>query len=194
MVGAKFIGGDWGTTHLRLFLCGHELKALDQLDGPGANRVCGAFEKALDSLIRPWTDRHGDLPIVLSGMVGSSIGWVRTPYLPCPVEPEQIAGACIALRGGRIHIVPGLSCRNALAAPDIRLERLHVLDEGMFLIVRQIRTERMPVILNEIRRLILRQQKRQECSQILVIRSLVIERMNQPEQQVRMVRELVQGL
>jgi 2-dehydro-3-deoxygalactonokinase len=118
MVGAKFIGGDWGTTHLRLFLCGYELNALDQLTGPGANRVCGAFEKALDSLIRPWTDRHGDLPIVLSGMVGSSIGWVRTPYLPCPVEPEQIARACIALRGGRIHIVPGLSCRNALAAPD----------------------------------------------------------------------------
>ena len=36
MVRAKFIGGDWGTTHLRLFLCGPELNALDQLEGPGA--------------------------------------------------------------------------------------------------------------------------------------------------------------
>jgi 2-dehydro-3-deoxygalactonokinase len=118
MVTAKFIGGDWGTTHLRLFLCGQELTALEQLDGPGANRVCGAYEKALDALIRTWTDRHGDLPIVLSGMVGSSIGWVQTPYIPCPVRPEQVAGACIELRSGRIRIVPGLSCRNRLGAPD----------------------------------------------------------------------------
>ncbi len=118
MVIAKFIGGDWGTTHLRLFLCGQELTALEQLEGPGVNRVCGAYERALDSLIRPWTSRHGELPIVLSGMVGSSVGWVQTPYLPCPVKPEQVAGACIELRGGRIHIVPGLSCRNILDAPD----------------------------------------------------------------------------
>jgi len=118
MVTAKFIGGDWGTTHLRLFLCGPDITPLEQVDGPGANKVCGAYEKALDSLIRPWTDRYGDLPIVLSGMVGSSIGWVRTPYLPCPVQPEQIASACIELRGRRIHIVPGLSCRNTLGAPD----------------------------------------------------------------------------
>jgi 2-dehydro-3-deoxygalactonokinase len=118
MVTAKLIGGDWGTTHLRLFLCGPELRALEQLEGPGVNRVCGAFEKALDSLIRPWTERYGELPILLSGMVGSSIGWVQTPYLPCPVRPEQVAGACIELRGGRIRIVPGLSCRNRLDAPD----------------------------------------------------------------------------
>jgi len=118
MVSAKFIGGDWGTTHLRLFLCSGEPAALEQVEGPGAKRVCGEFEKALDTLIRGWTSRHGELPIVLSGMVGSSIGWVQTPYLACPVQPEQIAAACIELRSGRIHIVPGLSCRNTLGAPD----------------------------------------------------------------------------
>ena len=118
MLTARFIGGDWGTTHLRLFLCGPDFAALEHLQGPGVNRVCGAFEKALDSLLKPWTDRYGELPILLSGMVGSSIGWVQTPYLPCPVRPEQVAGACIELRGGRIRIVPGLSCRNRLDAPD----------------------------------------------------------------------------
>ncbi len=118
MVSANFIGGDWGTTHLRLFLCGSELTPLEQLEGPGVNRVCGAFERALSSLIRAWRDRHGDLPIILCGMVGSSAGWVQTPYLPCPVKPEQIAAACIELRNGRIRIVPGLSCRNRLNGPD----------------------------------------------------------------------------
>jgi 2-dehydro-3-deoxygalactonokinase len=118
MVRAKFIGGDWGTTHLRLFLCGAECTPLEQLEGPGVKKVCGAFERALDSLLRSWTERYGELPIVLSGMVGSSVGWVQTPYLPCPVRPEQVAGACIELRGGRIHIVPGLTCRNRVDAPD----------------------------------------------------------------------------
>jgi 2-dehydro-3-deoxygalactonokinase len=118
MVRAKFIGGDWGTTQLRLFLCGEDLSRMEQLDGPGANRVCGAFERALDALIRNWTERHGDLPIILSGMVGSSSGWVQTPYIPCPVKPEQLAGGCIQLRNGRIQIVPGVSCRNRLDAPD----------------------------------------------------------------------------
>lgn len=128
MADAKFIGGDWGTSQLRLFLCDHQSRALDQVDGPGANRVCGAFEKALDTLKRAWTDRYGDLPIVLSGMVGSSMGWVQTPYLPCPVQPEQIAHGCIGLRSGRIQIVPGLSCRNPLGSPDfMRGEETQVL-------------------------------------------------------------------
>jgi 2-dehydro-3-deoxygalactonokinase len=118
MVRAKFIGGDWGTTQLRLFLCGEDPSPLEQLDGPGANRVCGAFERALDALIRNWTERHGELPIILSGMVGSSAGWVQTPYVACPVKAEQLAAGCVRLRNGRIQIVPGVSCRNRLGAPD----------------------------------------------------------------------------
>jgi 2-dehydro-3-deoxygalactonokinase len=128
MAAAKFIGGDWGTTQLRLFLCGEEPAPLAQVEGPGVNRVSGAFERALDVRVRSWTERHGDLPIVLSGMVGSSLGWVQTPYLPCPVKPEQLAGACIQLRNGRIRIVPGVSCRNRLGAPDyMRGEETHLL-------------------------------------------------------------------
>jgi 2-dehydro-3-deoxygalactonokinase len=118
MAVAKFIGGDWGTTHLRLFLCGEDPAPLEQVEGPGVNRVSGAFERALDVRVRGWTERHGELPIVLSGMVGSSVGWVQTPYLPCPFKPEQLASACIQLRNGRIRIVPGVSCRNRLDAPD----------------------------------------------------------------------------
>jgi 2-dehydro-3-deoxygalactonokinase len=128
MVVANFISGDWGTTHLRLFLCGDGPEALEQLDGPGVNRVCGEFQKVLDTLLRGWTERYGELPIILSGMVGSSIGWVQSPYLPCPAGPEKLAEACIQLRGGRIRIVPGLSCRNRLDAPDfMRGEETHLL-------------------------------------------------------------------
>jgi 2-dehydro-3-deoxygalactonokinase len=118
MPAASFIGGDWGTSHLRLFLCDSQLAVLEQRDGPGASRACGAFENILNSLTRQWTERHGELPVILSGMVGSSLGWVQTPYVPCPARPEQIAESCIRLRGGRIRIVPGLSCSNRLGGPD----------------------------------------------------------------------------
>jgi 2-dehydro-3-deoxygalactonokinase len=52
-------------------------------------------------------------------MVGSSFGWAQAPYVTCPARPEQVAAACVALRDRAVHIVPGLSCRNRLDAPDV---------------------------------------------------------------------------
>lgn len=116
---AKFIAGDWGTTHLRLFLCDAAGVALDSRSGPGAAESSGRFASIFESLTASWVQHHGVLPAVLCGMVGSSIGWTQVPYVPCPARPEQIADACTPLEGRRIHIVPGLSCRNRFNAPDL---------------------------------------------------------------------------
>lgn len=113
-----FVAGDWGTTHLRLYLCDEEGRALESAIGPGAADVRGDFPRVLDTLMAPWQQRYGKLPTVLCGMVGSTIGWVQVPYVTCSVRPAQIAGACLALRDGDVRIVPGLSCRNRLGAPD----------------------------------------------------------------------------
>jgi 2-dehydro-3-deoxygalactonokinase len=51
-------------------------------------------------------------------MVGSSMGWIQAPYLPCPAKPEALADACVPLCGGSVQIVPGMSCRNRFNAPD----------------------------------------------------------------------------
>ena len=115
----KFIAADWGTSHLRLFLCDAEGVAHDSNSGPGAAEVSGRFSDVFASLTAQWRERHGALPAVLCGMVGSSIGWVQAPYVPCPARPEQIVEACTALEGGRIQIVPGLSCHNRFNAPDL---------------------------------------------------------------------------
>ena len=115
----RFIAGDWGTTHLRLFLCDADGTALDHRSGPGAVDSAGQFANVLASQTAAWETQHGRLPAVLCGMVGSSIGWTQVPYVPCPARPEQIAAACIALDNGRIHIVPGLSCQNRFGAPDL---------------------------------------------------------------------------
>jgi 2-dehydro-3-deoxygalactonokinase len=115
MAGASFIAGDWGTSHLRLFLCDGDGAVLDSANGPGAAE--GDFANVFDSLVAKWPATQS--PAVLSGMVGSSIGWIEAPYLACPARPEEIAGACATLRDGRIRIVPGLSCRNRFEAPDV---------------------------------------------------------------------------
>lgn len=128
MADARFIAGDWGTSHLRLFLCDGDGQILERADAAGAADAAGRFASLFDKLVAPWQQRSGALPAVLCGMVGSSIGWVSAPYVPCPMRPEQIAAACVALRGGSIHVVPGMSCRNRLGAPDfMRGEETQIL-------------------------------------------------------------------
>jgi len=125
---AHFIAGDWGTSHLRLFLCDGDGGVLDSGNGPGAADAAGRFATIFESLSAPWRQRHGALPAVLCGMVGSSIGWQQAPYVPCPARPERIADACVSLHGRNVRIVPGLSCRNRFNAPDfLRGEETQVL-------------------------------------------------------------------
>ena len=78
--------------------------------------------------MRPWETQYGALTTVMCGMIGSSIGWVQAPYVNCPANPEKIIDGCIALRSGRIHIVPGARCENRLRAADfMRGEETQIL-------------------------------------------------------------------
>lgn len=134
----EFIAGDWGTSNLRLFLCDAGGSALESLTGPGAAATTGRFAAVLDSLTAPWRERHGMLPTILCGMVGSSIGWTQAPYVECPARPEAIAQACVALPDSGVHIVPGMSCRNRYDAPDfMRGEETQIL--GALTVGREVR-------------------------------------------------------
>lgn len=127
---ASFIAGDWGTSHLRISLCDADGVVLDSAAGSGAADSSGRFAEIFESLTARWRagESAAPLPAVLCGMVGSTIGWAEAPYVACPAVPEQIAAACRVLRGRRIHIVPGLSCRNHYGAPDfMRGEETQIL-------------------------------------------------------------------
>ena len=119
MAHAAFIAGDWGTSQLRLYLCDAANNVLASRTGRGAAAARGEHEQDLDSGIAEWDNSCGQLPVVLCGMIGSSIGWVQAPYLPAPADPKSLAAACVSLRDGRVRIVPGVSCRNRTAAPDV---------------------------------------------------------------------------
>jgi 2-dehydro-3-deoxygalactonokinase len=128
MIGERYIVGDWGTSRLRLFLCEGAGAILDTIDGPGVAAAKAPFDVLFESIIRPWEAQYGPLSAVLCGMIGSSIGWVQAPYASCPANPERIIDACVALRGGRVHIVPGARCENRLRAADfMRGEETQIL-------------------------------------------------------------------
>ena len=115
-----FIAGDWGTTHARLWLCtadGGILEArnapgVSQLDGP--DTVAAAFGEAVEG----WSL---DLPAVLCGMVGSTIGWVDAGYQDCPCPLERIVSKAARLeaQGRPVAILPGLRARNSFGLPDV---------------------------------------------------------------------------
>ena len=116
---AAFIAGDWGTSRLRLYLCDAGGNVLARGEGEGASvpDCAGRF----DAAVVAWDNAHGVLPAVLSGMVGSTIGWREVPYLKCPAQPSAIADAALRFEaGGRgIAILPGLTCRGKTGAPDV---------------------------------------------------------------------------
>lgn len=118
MSDAVFIAGDWGTSRLRLCLCGPDGTVLARREGPGIAEARGRAATVFTTVAADWDNA---LPVLLSGMVGSSIGWREVPYLPCPAAPAAIAKGALQWQtnGRRVAIMPGLSCHNASGLFDV---------------------------------------------------------------------------
>ena len=152
MASSMFIAGDWGSTNLRVYLCQYHLvehhlveqhlvednpssateslKILATKSGPGVLHIRGDFEQIFFDLVGDWLEAYGPLRVLLSGAVGSTVGWRDAPYLDCPVGPEQIiAGRTVfQARGLEFLIVSGLKTQGALGSPDLmRGEELQLL-------------------------------------------------------------------
>jgi 2-dehydro-3-deoxygalactonokinase len=115
---AAFIAVDWGTSNARFALCDAQGAAIEIRKGPGAVAARGKFAQVFDDATADWIRAHGALPAFLCGMVGSAIGWVEAPYLPCPAELDELADAPVTLRPDTF-VVPGMRCTNPLGAPDV---------------------------------------------------------------------------
>lgn len=117
------VAGMWGTTNLSLSLLysdtGH---VVAEKLGPGISKLDGRSpENVLFSLIDTWIAQYKITAIELSGMVGSTIGWIDVPYLQCPIDLGVIPAKTFSFgaRGLPISIVPGLSCHNPFGHPDV---------------------------------------------------------------------------
>lgn len=116
------IAVDWGTTNRRGYLIGRTGEVLENCeDGLGLAHIeGGAFEAAFDALTGPWRTRFGELPALLSGMVGASTGWHEAPYCGLPAGIEGLSDAVTRVPGGQaVWIVPGVSTRDDTGMPDV---------------------------------------------------------------------------
>ncbi len=126
-----YITGDWGTSRLRLSLIeastGH---AIASAIGPGIHSIRKVeIPKVINSLTSPWKHYQCNT-LMLSGMIGSNIGWADTGYLDCPSKLTSLSESLYQTMIGEFNswIVPGLRCKNLLGAPDVmRGEEIQLL-------------------------------------------------------------------
>ena len=119
-----FIAVDWGTTNRRAYRIDRDGHcAAEFADDKGVLSVApGAFPAAVGEI----RARLGDHPLLLAGMVGSTRGWVETPYVRCPAGLDDLAGNLRWIEPGRVAVVPGLSVSGDGLADVMRGEEVQV--------------------------------------------------------------------
>ncbi len=125
---------DWGGSKLHANLCemknNGQLTVLESNTGLGINKVAQQFDEELLAVISPWTEQYGPLDVLMSGQIGSNIGWKETEYLSCPVSPENLAAACLSFpfHDFKVYIIPGVNCTIEKDYPEVmRGEELQIL-------------------------------------------------------------------
>lgn len=116
-----WILGDWGTTRLRLNLVRSDGVVIEQKQGPGISKMSGDAEHTFFNLCQTWIENYSIHQIVLSGMVGSNMGWHNVVHLPCPFSLQALCEASyqFTCRQQLITLVPGVSCMNVLGYHDV---------------------------------------------------------------------------
>ncbi|MEO5960013.1 MAG: 2-dehydro-3-deoxygalactonokinase [Opitutaceae bacterium] len=127
-----FIGLDWGSTNARALLFAPDGQIVAERDEPlGIKHVPpGGHRAAFDRLTAEWRERHGAIPALLSGMIGSRTGWREAPYVACPAKLTELHGSFVrAPEAENVFIVPGLSLSGE-RADVMRGEELQLLGLG----------------------------------------------------------------
>lgn len=120
---ASFVAVDWGTTRMRATLvdrAGHILGRAAS-DSGVQSVPQGGYEAALEDACGPWFSAHGDLPILMAGMVGSRNGWVEVPYVAPPCGSAELGRAVrrVSAAARAVFIVPGVDCRSDDGSYDV---------------------------------------------------------------------------
>jgi 2-dehydro-3-deoxygalactonokinase len=122
-----FLAVDWGTSNLRAWRLDGEGQPQERIElALGVGRLePGEAERCFETQVRPALSAR-ELPALMCGMIGSTLGWRVAPYLDCPASPGSMAGALLEASPG-VRIAPGLRCEG-LAGPDVmRGEETQVL-------------------------------------------------------------------
>ncbi len=129
--GAFYIAGDWGSTHLRLWLVDQATGMVhDHCTGPGISLLAGNtadIAATFFQLTHAWRKQFAVQQALLCGVVGSNIGWQTVDYMPCPISllddpllPQKVLKKVPQNddRSINIQLVPGLNCLCEDHIPD----------------------------------------------------------------------------
>src|SRR5215469_12441699 len=119
-----FIAVDWGTTNRRAY----RLDSVGDQTGEfeDSKGVLSVPEGGFPAAIEEIRERLGDLPLLLSGMVGSNKGWVEVPYVPCPAGIDELVRG-LKWVSDREAIVPGVSYVGQGRADVMRGEETQII-------------------------------------------------------------------
>ena len=109
---SALLGIDWGTSNRRAYVIRRDGRCVQQhADGQGLLAVNGEFAASLAAL-RASMGVDPDMPVVMSGMVGSASGWQEVPYLDASVPLALLPDHLVPVANHpRCFIVPGYSSR-----------------------------------------------------------------------------------
>ncbi|MEP9401281.1 2-dehydro-3-deoxygalactonokinase [Sphingomonas sp. VNH70] len=127
MVVSPFIAIDWGTTNRRAYRIEDGRIAATVRSPHGVSAMAAGDYPAELAAIRA---ELGDLPVLMAGMVGSTIGWRVAPYVEVPAGIEAIA-AHLAWIDDRTAIVPGLSFKDGTRGDVMRGEEVQLLGAAL---------------------------------------------------------------
>lgn len=125
--GAFYIAGDWGSSHLRLWLVDQATGMVhDHCTGPGISLFTdGSADIAATffQLTESWRKQFFVQQALLCGVVGSNIGWLTTDYISCPISllNDRLAPKKVPQSNDQkinIQLVPGLKCLRENHIPD----------------------------------------------------------------------------
>jgi 2-dehydro-3-deoxygalactonokinase len=120
---SAFIAIDWGTTNRRIYLIVQGKVVRSDRDDTGALAMAGAgYSEAIASI----RSEYGDLPVLMAGMVGSSLGWSDAGYIGLPAAIPELA-ASLHWIDSRTAIVPGLSIDDRDRTDVMRGEEVQLL-------------------------------------------------------------------
>ena len=142
------VGVDWGTTHRRGYAIGADGRCLaEHADADGMLAARGRFGASLRTLLQALGAEELQVPVLMSGMVGSAHGWVEVPYLEAPLDLRSLASHLFEMpthlwdeatgagqrRPSRtapprsVHIVPGCVLRTGGRVDVMRGEETQLL-------------------------------------------------------------------
>jgi 2-dehydro-3-deoxygalactonokinase len=110
MAQAALLTCDWGTTNLRAWTLDASGGVVDHREFDlGVSKLApGEAARRFAQEVRPAFAAQ-DLPAILCGMVGSTLGWTVAPYADAPASPDDLAACLLTVDEAPLtRIVPGV--------------------------------------------------------------------------------------